>query len=176
MAATLRIPVIFSIVIYLAAFAPSGKNVHNCNCRQHSSDCPCCLASVGVRRSAPQPPLQSHCLAGKLQSGPTQHSPPASCETREHHLKDGKSNEPERRHCVLPGGEEGYADDKKKKLRLSGFCKCKEKKDHYKNSTIAVLNMLETMGRPGGHHKLFCLQEVSPLPGYCQPPMKPPPA
>jgi hypothetical protein len=166
---------VVAIVMYLAAFYPAGKNTHSCKCRQHSSDCPCCVASVAGPMGTPQVPSKTLCSTKQKEEGSPKLPQPYRCETSDYHLNDIDNDEPELLQFILSEEKENYYRNKReKKPKLSGFCTCKEKKDRYKNFSNAVLIKLEIIGSPSGHDKIFCWKKGLLLLGYHRPPMKPP--
>jgi hypothetical protein len=61
------------------------------------------------------------------------------------------------------------------RVKLSGFCRCKEGKKNYEPPSIGFVARTEMVGRLNEGSKVFCPIENLVLPGYRTPPMKPPP-
>ncbi len=145
-----RLSSILSLAFYILPFYPV-QGIHVCQCQVHSSSCPCCQASVSKSGSSPI----SHILRLHKDRG-AEHNPMGT-----HHHSSAQA-------CSLnKASEEG--------MKLSGFCRCKETKENYKHSSVAVLIHAGKGITLGEGSKVFCWKIGRPLPSHKIPPMKPPP-
>ena len=171
-----RLAAVIALVMYLAAFFPPGKKTHTCTCRHHSSDCPCCRASVAGPMGAPQVPSKPILLCQGNRGTTQKFCGPGECKEKEYHSNNTENSEPKLSRCCMPPKKEGYSKKQgQRRPELSGSCNCKEKKDQNFSIADADLIKLEMIGLLSNHDKFFCYQKGLLLPGNHRPLMKPPP-